>query len=659
MREGNNGDYGELPQRDSVGHHHSECADAQVEILRRQREQAFHEMCFAEVAQNKAADGHVTMPSPVVSASANTTTSDSCLSTPLIDISTLGGADSGGGHRSLQQQQSLHGENPTIAPEAGLHRDGEQARLVEVVRRRQEQERRHNEDTTFEWLEESASQFWESILVYGGLIEDPRNNVVNQNTPLNPYQDDGVRQPTNEIKSNIDRSRNISSTDAKRIDNNDPALHSTTDPAFLSNHPRIIRILCSIIWRILCRLRRVVDTSIMRWARLGPIVRGASSVVYSTPPVYTLDLSADDILISIGVLLVSYYYSSRAQSIVPVVVVVWLLMRTISWKTVKRTHTTQNQQMKMSSRHSLQQIGNDPISSKDPKVDRQIQKLQKLHPHATEAECKRFFACVKYKEEAASKRIDDFLKWRSDCGLATKSVDKPCNQDRDDATKLSRNARVFDQVFAKKDEQDWMAAAKLAISIMTKSHATETLPQILCSYEEQLEDDGDNGPINAPNTSSPPRGKDGTRIFHILPARVDFSLATAPTYSLAAALYLDRRLSRFSTERITLLCDLRGGNGWANPTPWSALPFVQSTSSLLGNHYPERLERFVLFPLPKSATWVWSAAQKFLDPNTASKVLVVSSAEDGCIPEEMDSYFHKESLDALEKRRKSFFYQAN
>ena len=46
-----------------------------------------------------------------------------------------------------------------------------------------------------------------------------------------------------------------------------------------------------------------------------------------------------------------------------------------------------------------------------------VKRLQKRHPYATVANCNRLFACVKYNEEAASKRLGEFFKWRSDCGL--------------------------------------------------------------------------------------------------------------------------------------------------------------------------------------------------------------------------------------------------
>jgi hypothetical protein len=340
---------------------------------------------------------------------------------------------------------------------------------------------------------------------------------------------------------------------------------------------------------------------------------------------------------------------------VPMILMMSVLLGSAGCKVVRRIHSGQNQGPipqqhgakidAVTTKIALLQV---PIPSST--MDGTISRLQKLHPNATIAECKRFFACVKCNEEAASKRIEEFFRWRSECGL--KAIVEACGERSDD-----RHVREFDQAFVEKDEKDWNASAKLAISIVTKSHVSDKLPQIICSYEERFEERSDSEVLPKQNVelSSPPRCKDGTRILHILPFRLDLSIATAPTYSLAAALYLDRRLSRMTMEKITLLCDVRGGRGWANPTPWSTLPFIQSTASLLGSHYPERLERLVLFPMPMSATWVWSAAKKCLDPNTSSKVVVVSPGQGSAPPEQLLEFVDKENLNVLEKRRQSFF----
>mmetsp|Transcript_3104 Transcript_3104/g.6835 ORF Transcript_3104/g.6835 Transcript_3104/m.6835 type:complete len:688 (+) Transcript_3104:45-2108(+) len=672
-------------------HNHRHTVDAN--ILRRQREQAFREVGFEKVAEQKAVNGYSTIIpavadiAPITSSSPAGHASDSGLSTPLIDISNLGGNSNRGEDEPKQQQQQhpLHSEaSPTmtviLSPEAGLHRDGEQARLIEVVRRRQLQQRQHHEETTFQWLEESASQFWESILVYGGLLEDPRNDPIHRSRhstmPLNPYRDDP--RLTNQEKEH----NTLSSSGSKT--NEHPTSQTITDglpssqSSPLSKCPRIVRFVLSFFLRILYSFRYTIDFCITRLAHLEPLLPNVTSSFYSTSPVYSLQITADDILRFLIILWASFYCSWKMQVVAaPALAMMCLFIRSVSQRVVRRTHSPENERQMQQQQNTNQSIAQNeaaisPILPKQPSVPNKphatedqlhveaIQRLQNQHPNATFAECKRFFTCVKYKEEAASKRIDEFFKWRSDCGLKTIAEAEVGGSAEDTARQMDKHARVFDQAFVKKDKEDWNAAAKMAISIMTKSHVTENwvnLPQIICSYEEKIEETPDANNPNQKEKSSlpPPRCKDGTRILHILPFRLDLSVATAPTYSLAAALYLDRRLSRSTTERITLFCDVRGGRGWANPTPWSALPFIQSTASLLGSHYPERLERLVLFPMPKSAIWVWSAAQKCLDPNTSSKVVVVSSGEGGGLPERLTEFVEEESLHVLEKRRRYFF----
>jgi len=350
-------------------------------------------------------------------------------------------------------------------------------------------------------------------------------------------------------------------------------------------------------------------------------------------------------------------------------VILCLLIATVCRRVVKRVQSSSGMQTKqqiLTNKKELQQESNDgsistttlPTTSNNISNngittlrDQHLKSLQKQYPNATHAECERFYTCVKYNEEAAAKRMNAFFQWRSDCGLAT--VAEKEVQQKQQADKIS-----FDE---KKDEEYWNEAAKAAIVIITKSHVTDNvakLPQIICSYEEHhsKDDDDDDEKKKDDDSQQPPRCIFGTRIMHILPFRLDLSIATAPTYSLAAALYLDRRLSRCSTERITLFVDVRGGRGWSNPTPWSTLPFIQSTASLLGSHYPERLERLVLVPMPRSAVWVWSAAQKCLDPNTASKVVVVSAKEGSSgLPEKLNEFVDEKSLAILEQRRRSFF----
>jgi len=575
------------------------------------------------------------------------------LSTPLIDISHMSVNNC-----SQEEVDESKKQKPDELLFAPLHRDGNQARLVEEVRRRQRQQ--YEETSYTQW-------FWELLYEYGppGIIDDPRNTNNNQsihhstinNLPIqNPYQDN-TRLILNNNKG---QSNNTSQTTTDLTKNVYQSVYYP-DISKLSKYPRIIRFICVFLIRCLYMLRWCIDFCITKMScHIKPLQPNPPFPTYSSSPVYDLHITADNIICLLVILLVIFYYSSKMNSIMsPVVVLMCLTVCFVCWKVVDRVQQVhespsqrkQPQQQQQQQTHAnttavpKQSIPNNvKNTTQQDEHAKATERLQKQYPGATHAECKRFYKCVNYKEEAASKRLDKFLKWRSECGL------KNVSDNEDTTTQQS----AFNET---KDELDWEECSQLAISIMTKSHISESgvsnLPQIICSYENH-----ETTPNKKKNdTFAPPRCNDGTRILHILPFRLDLSIATAQTYSLAAALYLDRRLSRSSLEFITLFVDVRGGRNWSNPTPWSTLPFIQSTASLLGSHYPERLSKLVLVPMPKSAIWVWSAAQKCLDPNTASKVVVVSSSGDGSsgLPDKLNEFISEESLIILEKRRRSFF----
>lgn len=473
-------------------------------------------------------------------------------------------------------------------------------------------------------------------------MDEPRNiPTVDLSTfTLNPYQSHS-RQELNYTESKKIKSDTIALSDSK-IDE-------------LSSYQRIAHLVSCNILHVTYAF---IDFCVMRLARLET-PRG--NVDSSTVPTYNLQINVDDILHFIGMLCASLLFSSWMQAFTgPLVIMICVVIGSVSRKIVGSHRPTPNESV-LSGEVPPAKV--KPTSNDGPR-ECTIRNLQNRHPGATFAECKRFYTAVKYNEEAASKRIEDFLKWRSDCGLKTTAEAVGSTSPEGSAMEKDRHIRVFDQTFAEKDEQDWNVSSKLAISIITKSHVPESvakLPQIICSYEEYRDDDVVRAEMRAmqcktSTQSSPlPRCKVGTRILHILPARIDLTTATAQTYSLAVALYLDRRLSRVTTERITVFCDVRGGRGWANPTAWSTLPFIRSTALLLGSNYPERLEKLVLFPMPSSASWVWSAAQKCLDPNTASKVVVIVSGAGGSVQEKLLEFIDEGSLNVLEKRRRCFF----
>ena len=66
------------------------------------------------------------------------------------------------------------------------------------------------------------------------------------------------------------------------------------------------------------------------------------------------------------------------------------------------------------------------------------------------------------------------------------------------------------------------------------------------------------------------------------------------------------------------------GQGWTNPSAAKVVPFMKCVVSLLERNFPERLALSVLFPFPSTATILWRVVRVFLDPSTASKIIIIA-----------------------------------
>jgi hypothetical protein len=150
---------------------------------------------------------------------------------------------------------------------------------------------------------------------------------------------------------------------------------------------------------------------------------------------------------------------------------------------------------------------------------------------------------------------------------------------------------------------------------------------------------------------------DGTRIIHVLPAQLDPTLAAPATYALAVAIFLELALDRRSMEKITVVLDVRAGTGWANPSPLSLLPFIKIVAVLLNAHFPERLHKLVLFPLPRAATFLFNTAKMCLDQDTASKMEICPGPgnNDSPVPAQVRLFFNDDAIQTMEQRRLSLF----
>lgn len=80
----------------------------------------------------------------------------------------------------------------------------------------------------------------------------------------------------------------------------------------------------------------------------------------------------------------------------------------------------------------------------------------------------------------------------------------------------------------------------------------------------------------------------GKRVLLMTAAMFDTKLAPLDVYVRAFAAYIDEALDRTSAEKLTVVIDSRGGRGWANPKPWTMLPFIRASAAVLSDNFPER-----------------------------------------------------------------------
>lgn len=246
---------------------------------------------------------------------------------------------------------------------------------------------------------------------------------------------------------------------------------------------------------------------------------------------------------------------------------------------------------------------------------KKLRAMREALPVSTHAERQRFLATRHGNVKKANEKLSHYLEWRK------------CNCD--------------DSSYDDNDINPWEHASQMAIS-KTSSNKTAVKIELPCIlFMDELK-----GNSNVKH-----------RYIQHLPARIDTQVADASTYALALALFLDHVVDRNSTEKITIVIDVRSGHGWANIKAYSLLPFIQSTIKLLSDLHPERLERCIIFPIPKIANVLWKAVKPALGKDTCNKVCLVSgpAGRNDVIPDKLADFLDEELINRFEERRQNCF----
>lgn len=246
-------------------------------------------------------------------------------------------------------------------------------------------------------------------------------------------------------------------------------------------------------------------------------------------------------------------------------------------------------------------------------------------PAATPTERKRFLTARQGNLASATKSLNHYLHWHQTyVDVATRH-------------KIIRPST---------DNQDldiWMECCQIAMKANNEKPQLQ-LPRVIQTLHLE--------------SGMPLTDSSGHRLFQILPAQMDISLASSSTYALAVALYLNTQLDRHATERIVVCLDVRAGRGWPNTHAVRLVPFMQQTTKLLLSLFPERLHKCLLYPVPPSFLWVWNTISKVVDPLTRQKISLLSGANKIESPpphEQMCNHLPEEAVQHLEKSRVAAF----
>lgn len=126
--------------------------------------------------------------------------------------------------------------------------------------------------------------------------------------------------------------------------------------------------------------------------------------------------------------------------------------------------------------------------------------------------------------------------------------------------------------------------------------------------------------------------RDGTTLVFLPGALLDSDAGTPSQYALAFADLLDTHLPSDSCAKITVLVDTKGVKGGANPPAQTVIPYLRELCAVFSANFPERLVRLVVYPVPWQLRWIWTAIKVFLDPATASKVVLLTGDKDAEAP---------------------------
>jgi hypothetical protein len=311
--------------------------------------------------------------------------------------------------------------------------------------------------------------------------------------------------------------------------------------------------------------------------------------------------------------------------------------------------------------------------------------LSQKFPGATRAECKRFLlqACRCRRDRyfgnadeaamvaitvEAEKSLQDYLAWRKRFGMDNKDdndEDIPLNERLDegnvdcangtnhDAILWEKACRRCDKVMSHQDASNALDAnvsgAKASKSNSTRRRTNTKATTIKAGVPQFVFLHPNNNGTGATMVDH-----HGNKVLHVLPAMIDNKNVTAEYYGRTLYFYLDRVLARQTEETVTVLFDVRPGEGWPNPSAILMVHFIRKIVRMLQGRFPGRLEKLLVFPVPAPALGVFHAVQWAFHAELKEKIVLVSGSAELQSPlpkSELKKYISEADLDVTEKAR--------
>jgi CRAL/TRIO domain len=274
-------------------------------------------------------------------------------------------------------------------------------------------------------------------------------------------------------------------------------------------------------------------------------------------------------------------------------------------------------------------LDGDDVDDKmvDTLEEENLKYLEEKIPESTVQERRRFLDGRLGNRVTAARDLKSYLSWiHKNKALTRELVD-------------DSDSRLDD------DSHSWNRAAAVAMKLCGYKKSTGSLLRVIRTFTR-------------PSDQRECCDKAGHRLFVVRPAIMDERLAPLTVYSAALAIYLDQKLRRDSTERITLLIDVRPGQGWRNLHVTKLVSFMSDTFKNLISKFPERLAIAVVFPFPASFRWIWSIVKQVLDQDTSQRIMLFTGAVHITSPpplEQMVTVIDRDVVDILERERRATF----